>query len=191
MLEQPRRQRTPKGRGEPVLYLDFDGVLMHENVLWHPRRGAYLVAPAGYHLFQQAALLDEMLRPYPGIQIVLSTSWVRQYGCYGAAKRLPPGLRARVIGATYHSSMPRTAFAAVPRGIQVTEDVLRRWPGSWLALDDDPEGWPDWATPHFLQTDPREGISLPQLLDELHWRLAQLANLQPPSEFPSLTVRRE
>jgi hypothetical protein len=88
--------RLLKGRGQPVLYLDFDGVLMHENVLWHPRRGAYLVAPEGYRLFQHASLLDEMLQPHPSIQVVLSTSWVRQYGCSGAAKRLPPGLRKRV-----------------------------------------------------------------------------------------------
>lgn len=34
--------RPPKGRGEPVPYMDVDGVLHHENCLWHPRRGAYL-----------------------------------------------------------------------------------------------------------------------------------------------------
>jgi hypothetical protein len=183
--------RPLKGRGKPVLYLDFDGVLMHENVLWHPRRGAYLHAPPGYRLFQHASLLDEMLRPHPSIQVVLSTSWVRQYGCFGAAKRLPPGLRKRVIGATYHSRMPVLEFTGRSRGAQVTEDVLRRRPGSWLALDDDPEGWPDWAAPHFLQTDPYEGISPPQFQDELRPRLALLANLQPPSEFPPLTAPRK
>lgn len=31
----------PVGRGELILYLDFDGVLHHENVLWHPRKGPY------------------------------------------------------------------------------------------------------------------------------------------------------
>ena len=53
----------PNGRGQAILYLDFDGVLMHEGVFWHPRRGAYLDAPAGYRLFQHASLLDEMLQP--------------------------------------------------------------------------------------------------------------------------------
>ena len=180
--------RPPKGRGQPLLYLDYDGTLMHEGVFWHPRRGAYLVAPAGYRLFQHASLLDEMLQPHPAIQIVLSTSWVRQYGCSGAAKRLPPGLRSRVIGATYHSRMPAHVFTGLPRGAQVTEDVLRRRPGSWLALDDDIEGWPDWAAPHFLRTDPYEGISPPQLQNELRRRLALLAKLQPPAEFPLLLL---
>lgn len=141
-------------------------------------------APAGYRLFQHAPLLDDMLQPFPSIKVVLSTSWVRQYGCAGAAKRLPPGLHGRVIGATYHSRMRAGTFADLPRGAQVAEDVLRRRPGSWLALDDNPEGWPDWSAPHFLQTDPFEGISPQQFQDELRRRLALLANLQPPSTFP-------
>ena len=28
------------GHGGLLLYLDYDGVLHHENVLWHPRMGA-------------------------------------------------------------------------------------------------------------------------------------------------------
>lgn len=52
------------GSGEPVLYLDYDGVLIHEKVLWHPKRGAYLHAPEGHSLFQHAPLLEELLAPY-------------------------------------------------------------------------------------------------------------------------------
>lgn len=173
--------KAPKGQGLSVLYLDFDGVLMHENVLWHPRRGAYLHAPPEYTLFQHAELLEQLLAPYPDISIVLSTSWVLQYGCYGAAKRLPDGLRRRVIGATYHSAM-RTdiRFSDMPRGEQVVRDVLRRAPGSWLAVDDNPEGWPAWALPHLVLTDPHEGISPPHLQEKLRRNLALLAALQLP-----------
>lgn len=181
MHEVFHRFKAPKGRGEPVLYLDFDGVLMHQGVFWHPRRGAYLVAPERYRLFQHASLLDDMVRPYPDIRVVLSTSWVRQYGCYGAAKRLPAGLRSRVIGATYHSAMSRHAFGLLPRGEQVSADVKRRQPAAWLALDDDPEGWPDWALPNLLLTDPQEGISPPGLVTEIRRRLALLARFQAPA----------
>lgn len=98
--------KPPKGRGQPVLYLDFGGVLMLENVLWRPRRDAYLHAPPGYRLFQRAGLLAEMLQPYPGIRVVLSSSRTRQQGCSGVAKRLPSGVRSPVIRATCHSRMP-------------------------------------------------------------------------------------
>lgn len=176
---------APTGRGAPIVYLDYDGTVMHEAVYWDTKRGPYLRAPERYSLFQHAALLDKMLQPYPHVNVVLSTSWVLRYGCAGAAKRLPPGLRARVVGATYHSRVPLQAFQLIPRGEQVTHDVLRRRPGAWLALDDDPNGWPEWSLPHFLLTDPYEGISPPEIQQELERRLALLANLQPPAAFPN------
>jgi hypothetical protein len=148
---------------EAVLYLDFDGTLHNEAVHWDMgRKQPFLRAPARYTLFQHAALLDQMLAPYPGIAIVLSTSWVRFYGVRKAAKELPTGLRSRVI-------------LYLPRGEQVAADAERRRPARWLALDDDPIGWRDTALPHLLLTDPYEGISLPALQEELRRRLAQLA----------------
>lgn len=45
--------RRPQGSDEPILYLDYDGVLHHEDVWWHRRRGAY-VKPAGFTLFEHA-----------------------------------------------------------------------------------------------------------------------------------------
>ncbi len=38
MTELTKLPKPPKGAGALVLYLDFDGVLHHENVLWHPKR---------------------------------------------------------------------------------------------------------------------------------------------------------
>jgi hypothetical protein len=176
---------TPlEGYSQPVLYLDYDGVLNHENVQWHPERGAYLDAPARYTLFQHARLLEEMLQPYPAILIVLSTTWVVRFGCAGAALRLPKGLRSRVIDATYDSDAPAD-FAYMPRGEQVTADVLRRKPSQWLALDDDAQGWPAWALPHFVRTHPYEGISPKRVQSQIGRGLAVLAGLEPPTALPN------
>jgi hypothetical protein len=157
----PRRPKAPKGAGELILYLDFDGVLHHENCLWHPRRGVYLKAPPGYTLFQHADLLAEVLAPYPDLKIVLSTSWVRSYGCYGSAKRLPEPLRQRVIGATVHSRMNENAFVSAPRGMQVWGDVQRRQPADWIALDDDYLHWPKWCLEKYVQTHEMRGLVTP------------------------------
>ncbi len=149
-----------KGTGELVLYVDFDGVLHHENCLYHPRRGAYLEAPERYSLFQHAIRLEQMLAPYPAVKIVLSTSWVLRYGCSATAKRLPQALQIRVIGATFHSRYHRDGeFVYLPRGQQVTNDVLRRCPRQWLALDDNGEGWPPEHAHRFIHTHKYEGIS--------------------------------
>ncbi len=38
------------GHGELLLYLDYDGVLHHEDVWWHARIGPYMRAPDEYKL---------------------------------------------------------------------------------------------------------------------------------------------
>ena len=163
-----------RGTGELILYLDYDGVLHHANVLWHPKIGAYLSAPEGYVLFQHVELLEQLLAPYPQVQIVLSTSWVRRYGCSKSAKNLRPGLRSRVIGATYHSSMREHEFTALPRGLQVWSDVVKRKPRGWLALDDVTEGWPEHALPHYVRTHALEGISDPSVFAEFKEKLGRM-----------------
>jgi hypothetical protein len=174
--------RAHRGEGQTVLYLDYDGVLHHENVLWHPRRGAYLQAPERYRLFQHAELLEQLLAPFPNVVIVLSTNWQRRYGFSKVVKRLPPGLRSRVIGGTYHSDMPGDGYDLLPRWAQIVNDVYRRRPASWLALDDDVVGWPDWTRPHLLPTDPYEGVSQTSVQAELPRLLALLESLHTPTE---------
>ncbi len=57
-----------------ILYLDYDGVLHPEDVWRHPKRGIHFgSAGAGHRLFEHAGLLDEVLRPYPQVRVVLYT----------------------------------------------------------------------------------------------------------------------
>jgi len=58
-----------------ILFLDFDGVLHPDEVyLVHGRP----VLRDDGSLFMWAPLLAEALTPFPDVQIVLSTSWVRE-----------------------------------------------------------------------------------------------------------------
>lgn len=163
-----------KGTGKFVLYLDFDGVLHDHRVLWHPRVGAYLNAPDEYKLFQHSQLLEQLLAPFPQVQIVLSTTWVRRYGCTTAAKNLRPVLRQKVIGATFHMRMNEDEFAVMPRGMQVWSDVLRRRPRDWLALDDDSQDWPEWCVDKYIRTHAHAGISHPEVQDEFKAKLIKM-----------------
>lgn len=168
------KTKVPRGVGELVLYVDYDSPLHHENVWWHPRRGPYIKAGPEFSLFQYVNLLAEVLDPYPDLRIVLSTSWVRRYTFSKAAKRLPPSLRERVIGATYHSEMHEASFAATPRGLQIWADVLRRRPRDWIALDDDDLHWPAWCREKLVRTHDELGISEPNVLAELKTKLAMM-----------------
>ena len=165
-----------KGTGELILYLDYDGVLHHENVLWHPKIGAYLSAPNGYVLFQHAELLEKLLAPYPQVQIVLSTSWVLEYSCSKAAKNLMPALRSRVIGATFNSNMSKREFSELPRGLQVWSDVIKRKPRDWLAIDDANEAWPEHSLRNYVQTHKQDGISHPAVLAEFQEELGRMCS---------------
>jgi hypothetical protein len=162
---------TSRGRGKLVLYLDYDGVVHHENVRISNKSGPFLQAPERYKLFQHSGLLEELLEPYPDLLIVLSTSWAVRYGVAAAASRLPESLQARVIGGTFHSRHMRLSeFTELHRGQQVVADVARRQPRDWLALDDDEEGWGSNAHHHVL-THMYEGISDPEVLALLKQKL--------------------
>ncbi|MEX3949822.1 HAD domain-containing protein [Paraburkholderia sp. EG287B] len=162
--------------GGRILYLDFDGVLHPEDVWRRPGTGPYVATPPGHVVLEHARLLADLLAPYPDVRIVLSTSWVIVYGSVRkVAHRLPDGLRARVIGATFHRDMDASLFRAMPRGLQVCADVIRRRPEAWLSLDDDGHGWPDWAKGHLVLTDPVLGIAVPAAIAGLKAGLAGMA----------------
>jgi hypothetical protein len=141
------------------------------------RRGPRLVSTSGHQLFEQPGLLGEPLQPYPDVRIVLSTSWGCAYrGVHRVARRLPPALRARVIGATWHSATDTCLFRAAPRGMQVWADVLRPQPDAWLALDDDWLHWPAWCRDRLVRTDEILGIAEPTVLQHVREKLAALGD---------------
>lgn len=143
--------------GNPVLYLDFDGVL-HPDEVYSTKHGIILRAP-GHRLFEGAVILESILAPYPNIKIVLSTSWVIVKGFSYAREQLPPTLYSRVIGATFHRRlMDRYAFLQLRRGQQIASDVNRRGAGDWLALDDDDEGWPPHYGDRLVRCDSKLGL---------------------------------
>ncbi len=176
MYSFKKAQKTSRGRGGLVLYLDFDGVLHHENVRVSNKSGPFLQAPERYRLFQHAELLATLLEPYPDLLIVLSTSWAVRYGVATAASRLPESLQDRIVGGTFHSKHMRVGeFLELHRGQQVTADVARRQPRDWLALDDDTEGWGSNAD-HHVETHMYEGICDSEVLAKLTEKLEAMCN---------------
>ncbi len=133
----------------PVVYLDFDGVLHPDEVYLQRGQGVVLRSQWG-HLFMFAEKLEAALAPYPAVRIVLSTSWVPTLGFDQSKARLPAGLQARIIGATYHSSMdaptpwggPSIDWRGMARHQQILRHVRRHGVQDWIAIDDDVDDWP-------------------------------------------------
>jgi hypothetical protein len=155
-----------------VLYLDFDGVLQHESVYTHPKRGIYIKEP-GFSLFQWMPILDRLLEPHPEVAIVLSTSWVHSKSFNFAKARLSESLQRRVIGATFHKVyMQKEQFLLMSRGAQIASDVERRKPSFWFAIDDDEVGWPVWCRNNLIHTQGNLGLSEVNVQLEIKNRLA-------------------
>lgn len=169
---------TPRS-ADVVLYLDLDGVVHHEQVLWHPHKGIYMSpyeAP-GRSLFEWVPILEAALDPYPSVALVLSSTWCIRPGYSATLKRLPPSLRSRFIGGTYHKRVHGTdpwnlaMFRGMPRGEQVLEDAMRRKPRQWLALDDDLEGWPEACRENLIACEGTTGLSDGEVQRELGEKL--------------------
>jgi hypothetical protein len=163
-----------------VLYLDLDGVVQHEAVLYHPKRGIYMSPiQTGRVLFEWIPILEGILRPYPDVALVLSSTWCIRPGYAKTLERLPSSLGSRFIGGTYHRRIhgadpaSLSVFRDTARGLQVWEDVQRRKPRQWLALDDDVSDWPHWAREHLVACDGTTGLSDFNVQAELATKLAR------------------
>jgi hypothetical protein len=148
-----------------LCYLDFDGSV-HSSEVYVSRDFGIQMREKGRVLFEWAPMLDELLAPHPDVSIVLSTSWVAEFGFEFARKALPTNLERRVIGSTYTPENLRY-FDAWTRGRQVTSDVQIRRPDAWFAIDDDLSGWPDFARGRLIQTEGATGISPPEVQDAI------------------------
>lgn len=156
---------------DPILYLDFDGVLHPADVRVlpadrHPRvyvRGQ----PTDRPLFEHLPLLEQLLKPYSQLRIILATSWVREFGYEYALEQLTSSLRERVIGATLYPALARYYC------IQI--DAEERGVTKWLALDDDLNMWPESEMARVVApTDRQLGLAQPGIAEQLSAALVGL-----------------
>jgi len=132
-----------------ILFLDFDGVL-------HPDP----CTEAG-RLFENAPRLARVLDAFPGVGVVLSTSWRTKRTESELLEALPPSLRLRVLGSTPRCSDFSPPPDLVPYRRQaecaqwLKEHGMAESP--WWALDDRAE----WFTPYcenLIECDARAGF---------------------------------
>ena len=143
-----------------TLFLDYDGVLHSDDVY---RNKSGIALKSGGTLFEHAHILAVAIEPHPEVNIVLSTSWVRELGFERAKKYLPPSLQSRVTGATYHSSFElddglQTPWVLLNRYEQIARHVLKHNIKDWLAVDNDNEAWPSALNHRLVHTDDDLGL---------------------------------
>ncbi|ANB72636.1 hypothetical protein AYM40_09845 [Paraburkholderia phytofirmans OLGA172] len=144
----------------PALYLDIDGTLHAGSAVIDDAGDISL--ESGGKLFEFAPILIELLAPYPHVQIVLTTSWLKHVGREGILPFLPDGLRYRVVDDTLRV---RTKLGEARDGTDRVSKILRHvWSRdvlTWLALDDRALGVPIGYCQHFVHLSSESGISSP------------------------------
>lgn len=162
-----------------LLFLDYDGVLHPDDVFL--RNDGRIELRANGHLFIWASLLGEITNDLD-VQIVLSTSWVRNLGFRSARRALPEPLSARVVGATWHSAMAWNGPGHILWDSQTRYEQIQSYLDRlsseplWLAVDDDEAGWPEQKREHLIRTDSRVRLSDPAIARELRERLLKECN---------------
>lgn len=151
-----------------ILFLDFDGVLHPDAV--YLERGRPVLRADG-ELFMWSRHLVDVLASAPHVRIVLSTSWARELRFNRARDYLPAELRAKVIGATWHSGMATddehrplgrdTWWDTSTRYQQIRRYADRAGLAQWIAVDDHPEGWADADRDKLVVTESNLGLSAP------------------------------
>lgn len=149
-----------------VIFLDFDGAT-------HPDRCF------ADNLFCRMPLIEEVLREFPRIQIVISSSWREHYSLDDIRDFFDAGMQDRVIDVTpiFERMKDLWPTGTAPEYERQWECELwmeenRPWGARWLAIDDRPT----WFSPdcqNLLDTNPEFGfmsddqVTLRQMLQKM------------------------
>lgn len=132
------------------LFLDFDGVM-------HPQ-------PYDGNAFCQKSLIEDVLREFQTVQIVISSSWREHYALMSLKRMFSEDISPRVIDATKFYRNPALDHLSNP-----ATDFERQWEielwmrenasvdAMWIAIDD----YPAWFEPdctNLLVTSPATGF---------------------------------
>lgn len=112
-----------------ILFLDFDGVL-------HPEYEDQFT-PVD-QVFCHLPRLEETLRDFPNVDIVISSMWRYQFTLDQLRTRFSPDIALRIIGKTPQSEYFDTSYVRARREKEILSWLMDagRTDESWVALDD-------------------------------------------------------
>jgi hypothetical protein len=126
----------------PLLFLDFDGVL-------HP------ISSASYEPFVHMLRFEQVMRDHAEVDIVISSGWQDGYSIRQLRPLFSPGIGARIIGGTLSADPRRKADTRYRQILKFLSKVGRM--GPWVALDDAAKEFPI-NCPHLVLCDSTKGF---------------------------------
>ncbi|QKL55204.1 hypothetical protein HI814_00115 [Ralstonia solanacearum] len=166
MSDQSKAPPLALDNPTPTLFVDYDGTLHRGHGLMD--ESGQVSLDTGNPLFEFVPLLERLLYPYPGVEIVLTTSWLDRLPFEQVVSYLPLSLAKRVVGTT-HGIRPRFGYLldGSARTYVIRSYVFEHRLRNWLAIDDSVYGAYHLSTDflrlesHLVLVDPRHGIDSP------------------------------
>jgi hypothetical protein len=134
-----------------ILFLDFDGVL-------HPFFPMPELDDAENAFFSRLPRLEALLREYPAVRIVITSSWRIKRALDDLRSFFSPDIAARIIDKTADLGLKNEGYR---------ESEARRWladhapDSAWVALDDHADAW---VTRESVVLCPESGIGDAEIL---------------------------
>ncbi len=112
-----------------LLFLDFDGVL-------HPQYDG-VPTPVG-EVFCHLSRFEEIMRDFPSVEIVISSTWRNQFTLEELRSRFSPDIAARIIGMTPQAEHADGNYLPTRREAEILDwlTTAGRTDAAWIALDD-------------------------------------------------------
>lgn len=124
-----------------VLFLDIDGCLHPGGVYGTESGGVVSEFGDDFCLLQFQPLLEERLKAYPNLKIVLSTNWVPHIGLDKTKSYFTESICERIVGSTFQVGMDFNDWNGITRGQQI-RNYIEMFPVSdWIVLDDRIDGF--------------------------------------------------
>ncbi|SKC83716.1 hypothetical protein SAMN05445504_3716 [Burkholderia sp. CF099] len=146
----------------PTLFLNYDGTLHRGCALLGPK--GEIALDTGRALFEFAPMLARMLKPYPLVDIVLTTTWLGKLPVKEVIAYLPDELARRVVDTTCDTKARWRYLQNHARAEIIMRYAFGNRLRKWLALDDSAYGawalgWqPGDFSEHFLLVDAARGL---------------------------------
>ncbi|MCC8402014.1 hypothetical protein LJ655_08925 [Paraburkholderia sp. MMS20-SJTN17] len=130
----------------PTLFLSFGGVLHIGHGLVDDE--GIVTLDSGHTPLEFAFFLEDIIAPWPQVQIILTTTLLRTLGAEKTIALLPDELRQRVVDTTRSRMVENIKSKTLSTIVYSTERRLT----NWLAVDDGAWTVPRYAE-HYLCTD--------------------------------------
>ncbi|CAJ4278590.1 Uncharacterised protein [Burkholderia pseudomallei] len=159
-----------------TLFTNIDGVLHYPAVVLDRRSLEVQMEAPGHVLFEWAEPLIRVCAEFD-VEIVLRTSWTARLSVQRMLSLLPAELTVRVVGAIF----PIVVAPLDPRQVVSRYHVIREHVEcndlvSWIAVDDNNDGWPSAAQHHLVLCGLEFGLSLRQTELELRNKLRSFSD---------------